>query len=311
MSLVIGVVDAEHVVVLVNVVVVAEVVYQLHLERLPVRRPKVVVVLDVRQVVDQVLELAVLLVLLERRDGNPVVQLRPERVHRVVHDDQVLQVPVPENPQVLYVHLVVRLDAAVSVESVLDVLLLGVDVVEDHVRVPLVGGGEADDLEVIVAELESLLGVGADVEAGLEDFSVGELDVEVDVGLSIGVLLADAVGEGLVEVEDDGLFDSGLGEGELDDLLLPLLVVEVVEVLEEVDGLENVDGEFSEDRSLELGLHEGGLLVVVLVLLVDSEDILGDGRGKCRNQGIELRLRVVLQVVLIHYDMRIRFCYLV
>lgn len=91
-----------------------------------------------------------------------------------------------------------------SVQAVLDVLVFGVEVVQDDVGVAGVAGCEDDYLEVTGEVLEELEGVGADVDAGLDDLAGGEGYGQFDVVGDAGVLVA--VDQGLVQVEYDCLF---------------------------------------------------------------------------------------------------------
>ena len=87
------------------------------LEGLSVLHPHVWALLNAREVVNQVHEFfVVLFVVVERDYRNPVVQLVPERIHCVVHDQQVVQTLVLYYPQVFYVNAFGGFDAVLAVE---------------------------------------------------------------------------------------------------------------------------------------------------------------------------------------------------
>lgn len=89
-------------------------------------------------------------------------------------------------------------------QPMLDVLVVGVQIIQDHIGVARVTSSEDDDLEVFAEVFEDVLGMGPDVDACFYDFASGESDGEFDVvGGREGVV---AVNEGFVEVEHHCLF---------------------------------------------------------------------------------------------------------
>lgn len=117
----------------------------------------------------------------------------------------------------------------------LDELLFGIDVVEDNISVSLVAGRKHDNFEVLINELETLAGKRPDVEASPEDFARHGGDVEVDVGGPCGVLLADAVRECLVQVEDYRLADARLRERQVDHASLDFFLLNLRKALKEAN----------------------------------------------------------------------------
>lgn len=89
-----------------------------------------------------------------------------------------------------------------TIKSRLDVLIVGVDVVQDGVCVHLVGGGEDDHLEVLVCFFEAFHDVRTDVDASVHCFFVGEVDFEDDVRV-LRFDVVNAMDQSLVHVEDD------------------------------------------------------------------------------------------------------------
>ena len=74
----------------------------------------------------QVPKLIVLGIVKERQNRDPVLRLVAVRIVRVVHQYDVLQVPVGEDPQVLDKHPVIRLNAILPIYPIGDVLALRV-----------------------------------------------------------------------------------------------------------------------------------------------------------------------------------------
>lgn len=69
-----------------------------------------------------------------RQNGDAVVELERVRVGCVVDQGHVFQVPA-QHPQVFDIHAFGGLVAVFPVQSVFDVLVVGVEVVKHHVRV--------------------------------------------------------------------------------------------------------------------------------------------------------------------------------
>ena len=164
------------------------------------------------QVLREMQQLFILFVVVERDDGDAVLELVAERVHCVVHDHDVFEPPVGlEYAQVLHVDAVTRPDAALSVESLREYLPFGVEQVQHHIRVGTVTGREHHHLEQFTRSLQAVQGVRTDVQARCGYFPVGELHFDDIVHFGSGDVLH-TVHKRLVQVEDDGLGDPGLAE---------------------------------------------------------------------------------------------------
>lgn len=73
--------------------------------------------------------LLILLVSVEGNDRNTVINLEREGKDRVVNDNEIFEISVFDDPQVLYVVAFLSLDAVVSVQSVLKVVVVWVNVI--------------------------------------------------------------------------------------------------------------------------------------------------------------------------------------
>lgn len=85
----------------------------------------------------------------------------------------------------------------------LDVFVLRVEVIQNHIRVATVTGSEDDDLEVFAEILKDFLGVGTDVDSSLDDFSSWESDGQFDIERRSKSVIA--VNEGLIQIKDHSL----------------------------------------------------------------------------------------------------------
>lgn len=92
-------------------------------------------------------------------DGDAVIDLVTKRVRAVVDQDHLLHVALTD-VQVLEVVALHR-QTGLAEYSVLDVLALRIDAIEQLVGVDLLAGGEDDDLELSVDSLKELLKIGA------------------------------------------------------------------------------------------------------------------------------------------------------
>ena len=173
----------------------------LQLEGLLILIPDVIRVSNALEVVRQMQQLFIVRVYagrVVRNYRNAIVQLQAERVHRVVHDDTMLQVYLVDYTQVLYMHALLRTIAVVSVEAHVDKLLLGLHLlqggwparvllpflscqivylaellfqrVNHDVSIALVTCREHDYLVHLPGLLKAVVGVRPYVETGLDHF---------------------------------------------------------------------------------------------------------------------------------------------
>lgn len=81
------------------------------------------------QVVNQVEHLFVFGIIIKRDDWDPVVDLEGERVDGVVYEHNVIQVTVTDDPQVFDVVAFFGEHTVLPVESMLEQLMVGVNIV--------------------------------------------------------------------------------------------------------------------------------------------------------------------------------------
>jgi hypothetical protein len=111
--------------------------------------------------------------------------------------------PVAEDTKVLDVDPL-DIDTVLAVESVVDELLLWVEIVQNNVRVALVTGSEHDHLEVLVNGLQALKRSWSNVNPSVYNFSRRERYRKHDIWIGSLDIIA-AVDKGLVQVENDRL----------------------------------------------------------------------------------------------------------
>lgn len=87
-----------------------------------------------------------------RQNWNTILGLKSIGVGCVVNQNHILEVSV-DDAQVLYILTFGRQIAVLSVKSVLDVLLLGVEIVDHHIGVALMAGCEYHKFELFVQRL--------------------------------------------------------------------------------------------------------------------------------------------------------------
>lgn len=91
-----------------------------------------------------------------------------------------------------------------SEESMIDILVFGIEVIEDDVGVAWVTGCEDDHFEVFAEVFKDLLGVRADVDACLDDLASGESYRKFYIVRWSERIVA--MNQGFVEIEDHWLF---------------------------------------------------------------------------------------------------------
>lgn len=122
---------------------------------------------DTFQVVHEMFELLVILVVVEGQNRQPVLQLVAKRIGRVIHNDNILYVPVHQNPQVLDENALFSLNAVLPEEAVGYIFGALVDIVQHNVRVAAVRGCKDDDFEILGQFLQDLLTVRPNIDTRL------------------------------------------------------------------------------------------------------------------------------------------------
>ena len=92
----------------------------LQLECLSVLFPHIFALSKAVEVEYQVHKLLIGLVIVERNNGNSIVQLVAERINSVVHDNEIFQVAVGYNSQIFHVNTLFGPDTMVPIEPELD-----------------------------------------------------------------------------------------------------------------------------------------------------------------------------------------------
>lgn len=72
--------------------------------------------------------------MIEREDGDAVVQLERIGIGSVVNQSHILEVTV-QHAQVLHVHPLLRLETVLPVQSIIDIFAIGVQIIQHHVGV--------------------------------------------------------------------------------------------------------------------------------------------------------------------------------
>ena len=175
------------------------------LEGLPVLASNVIDFGEAIEIVDEMQHLLVGLVLVERNDRDPIVDLEGEAVDRVVDDDHILEVPlVFEDPHVFYVVAFFSQEAVVPVEPCLDQLKVWIDVVQDSVCVCLVACSEHDYLEVLAGLLQALHDERPNIDSSVNSLFIGEVNLKNDIWI-LCFNIVHAMDQGLIHIKDHQL----------------------------------------------------------------------------------------------------------
>ena len=99
---------------------------------------------------NKVEKLIVMLIVNEGNNGHPVLNLEGKGIDGVVDKYKVFQVAVAEYAEILHKIVVLCAETMLAVESELKELLLRINVVQDRIRIALLGGCEDADLKELV-----------------------------------------------------------------------------------------------------------------------------------------------------------------
>lgn len=152
------------------------------------------------QVILKSLELVVVLALIVWNYGDSVLDLESVGVGRVVHQHHLIGRPI-DHPQILNIRALRGCKTVLPEQSVMNVFVLGVQVVQYHVGVARVTRCKHDHFKIFRKIPQKLCGVGSDVDARLDDLSGWELDWQFYIIRDACVLVA--VDQGLVKVKYD------------------------------------------------------------------------------------------------------------
>ena len=118
--------------------------------------PDIIYSCQTTQIVNQVEHFFIIRVIIKWNDWYSVVYLKSKWVDGIVHDYQIIEVSVSNYSQVFYIVSLLCQNAMLSVHSVLDQFMIGVNVVEYRICVSLVTGSKDYDLEVLIGFFQTL-----------------------------------------------------------------------------------------------------------------------------------------------------------
>lgn len=147
------------------------------MKRVPKWLSEIIDVVIIQQEAHEEEELFVCLVVLEWDDGDSIAQLQAKTVNGIIHQNHVFHRHILDHSQILNVNVIRCFDAAVSIQSILEELVIGVDVVQDNICVPLVRGCEDNHLVVLVNFYQHLSGMRPNVETCAQNFTRLSFDV--------------------------------------------------------------------------------------------------------------------------------------
>ena len=150
-------------------------------------------------------QLFVLLVLVKRNNRDSVLQMVQIRVSCIVHQKDVLKIPILDDSQILDIDSFLGLPALRTEQAMTHQLSLWIKMVQDNIGVAFMTGCKDYNLTELREFFEELHGVGTDIDSGIDFLSSGELDLEGDVMRDAEVFIA--MDESFIEVENQGVLD--------------------------------------------------------------------------------------------------------
>lgn len=122
-------------------------------------------------------------------DGDTILQLEGIRVGCIVDQDNFWKISIDDS-EVFNVHAFLAETAVLTVETVLEDDLIGIDVVQYHVGIRTMAGCEDNELEMSVEIVEKCDCVWSDVDACFDRLALTHLYGEYYVGIGLGILIA-------------------------------------------------------------------------------------------------------------------------
>lgn len=170
-------------------------------ESISVLEPHVLARSKAIQIEYEVKHLFIALFMIERNNGDSVVDLVSERVNRIVYDDHVFHASISNDSEVLYVVAFGGLNTMLTIHAILEKFFLGVDIVKDGICVDLVRCREDNHLEHFVGLLQALHEVRSKVYASTYCLFAWEVNLEKHIRV-LCLDIIHAMDECLVHIED-------------------------------------------------------------------------------------------------------------
>jgi hypothetical protein len=145
------------------------------------------------------------LIVIEWYDRDSIVDLEGKTVYRVIDDNDVLEVSITKDPHIFHIIAFRCKEAMLSVEPMLNVLMIRVNIIEDSIRICLVACSEYNYLEVLVGLFETLHDVGSNVDACINSLFIWKINLKNDIRV-LCFDVVNAMDKSLIHVEDNELF---------------------------------------------------------------------------------------------------------
>lgn len=112
-------------------------------------------------------QLLVFFIVIKRNDRNSVLDLISKRIRRIIHKHNIAELSIRQDPKIFYIDPFRSLNAALSEQPVMDVLLSWVKVIEHDVRIAAMRSRENDDFEILTKLLEAFDSIWSDIDSRL------------------------------------------------------------------------------------------------------------------------------------------------
>lgn len=148
------------------------------LKRLSVLLTHVFNICQAVKIVNKVKHFFISLVIVERNNGDSIIDLECKTVNTVVNYDDILEIAVSKDAHILDVVAFLGQEAMLAIQTVLDVLVIWVYVIKDCISVHLVACSKDDHLEVLGCFLQTLHDVRTDVDTCIHSFFIWEVNLK-------------------------------------------------------------------------------------------------------------------------------------
>ena len=127
-----------------------------------------------------------------------------ERVASIINYDNVLKTSVGKDSHILNIESFFSLHTIFSEQSVLNVFVFRIQIVQNNISVATVRGCENNDFIVLGELLQTLNSIRSNIDTSFNDFTMREFDGQNYITRHAGILIA--MNQSFIKIEDNSLF---------------------------------------------------------------------------------------------------------
>lgn len=117
---------------------------------MPIANSIVIIIFNSIQVIYQTLEFYIFLIIFKRRDRNSICELSTKRVYSIINYYGIFEWAVSQYSQIFDINIICRLNAMISIQPMLKVNSLRINIVKNYISIPLMTSSKNYNLKVLV-----------------------------------------------------------------------------------------------------------------------------------------------------------------